>query len=145
MKRLFLLISILLAVGYFAFRHYYPDRMGLYVSEDQTELSLLPNKMVVLKPRLSSNAQSGTYEITDGSLYLHFGAYDVRRLELLNSDFVYDPDAKMPQPTPIPSTQPAGSPLTTAQWADYQQLSKKYYQPAATPRPKQTFRRSTPQ
>jgi hypothetical protein len=142
MKRLFL-IPILLAAGYFAFRYYYPDRTGLYVSEDQTELSLLPNKMAVLKPRLSTNAQSGTYQINNGSLYLQFGANDVRRLEIQDSGFVYDPDARMRQPTP----EPGRSNLTPAEEARYQQLKKElgFDRPAATPRPKQTFRRSTPQ
>ena len=142
MKKLFL-IPILLAAGYFAFRYYYPDRTGLYVSEDQTELSLLPNKMAVLKPRVSTNAQSGTYEINNGSLYLQFGPHDVRRLEIQDSAFVYDPDARMPPPEP---ERGQGS-RTDAEEAEYQQLKKKlgFDRPAATPRPKQTFRRSTPQ
>ncbi len=99
--------------------------------------------MAVLKPRLSENAQSGTYEISNGSLYLQLGAHDVRRLEIQDSAFVYDPDARMPPPEP---ERGQGS-LTNAEEAEYQQLKKKlgFDRPAATPRPKQTFRRATPQ
>lgn len=145
MRKLFLIIPIILVSGYFAFRYFVPDRTGLYLSEDQTELSLLPDKKVVLKQQQSANALPGTYTISDGYLYLQFGASDVRRLEIRESAFVYDPDARMPQATPVPK------PIYNDRWtpekeAEYQRLGKQlgFLGPAATPRPKQTFQRVIP-
>ena len=97
----------------------------------------------MLKPPTSENAQSGTYTISNDSLYLQFGANDVRRLTVQGAGFVYDPDAGMPRPTPKPK------PTYSERWTPanekrFQELGKELEldRPPATPRPKQTFYRA---